>query len=175
MIGEIQLYYKYIMRWNCRKIDMKKCTLKKILNMSVMENMLVTNIERMERLLKGKSPEFYKNFAMDIGGLIIWNVSLFIGMFVDVNKMHWLIYLLTNVCIMFLGHHISVEMSLYFGRLNGWWDTPESAKAIYKEQYKHLKGLVNEIKKEKDRGNHIDANRILHESSDDEEVTKKEN
>ena len=53
--------------------------------MSVMENMLVTNIERMERLLKGKVQNFIKNFAMGIGGLIIWNVSLFIGMFVDVN------------------------------------------------------------------------------------------
>ena len=82
--------------------------------------------------------------------------------------MHWLIYLLTNVCIMALGHHIGTETSIYFGKLNGWWKDEEGARKIYEKQYEHLKKLVYQIKKDGE-------NELTEESSDDEDVNKKDN
>ena len=82
--------------------------------------------------------------------------------------MHWLIYLLTNVCIMALGHHLGTETSIYFGKLNGWWKDEYGAKKIYEAQYEHLKKMVYEIKKDGE-------NRTQFKISSDDEDVKKEN
>jgi hypothetical protein len=131
-----------------------------MIDMNGMEDIFTMNIRRMERMMKGKSPEFYQNFGMTIGGLVIWNLSLLLGIFINVNKMHWLIYLLTNVCIMALGHHIGTETSIYFGKLNGWWEDEHGARKIYEAQYEHLKKMVYAIKRD---------------SLSDDEGVKKEN
>ena len=129
------------------------------------EVMLMRTTEHVQNMMKGKTPEFYNNFGMTIGGIFIWNLSLLLGVFVNVNKMHWLIYLLTNACIMVVGHHIGVETAIYFGKLNGWWSDVEGSKKVYKLQYEHLLKLVNEIKKD----SVILENKLVEVSSDDDE------
>ena len=142
-----------------------------MVDMSEIEDIFTMNMKRVERMMTGKSPEFYNNFGQTIGGLFIWNISLLLGIFINVNKMHWLVYLLTNVCIMALGHHIGTETSIYFGKLNGWWKDEEGARKIYEKQYEHLKKLVYQIKKDGEDG----SCQLVEESSDDEDVNKKDN
>ena len=54
--------------------------------MASFEVMITRTIEQAENMMKGRSPEFYNNVGMTLGGLIIWNFSLILGMFINYNK-----------------------------------------------------------------------------------------
>ena len=50
--------------------------------MSEIEYMFTMNMGRIERMMRGHSPEFYNNLGQTIGGLFIWNISLLLKGFI---------------------------------------------------------------------------------------------
>ena len=147
---------------------MKKKKEKEI-KMDSFEVMITRTVEQMENMMRGKSPEFYNNVGMALGGLIIWNFSLILGLFINYNNMHWMVYLMTNICMICLSHHLGVEIGVYFGRLNGWWLDMEGAKKVYALQWENLKKVI-EVVKEDIKENNVD----LSEEEDDENSKKKD-
>lgn len=120
----------------------------------------------LDGIMKGRSPEFYNNLAQALGGLLVWNISLILGLFINFNNMHWAFYMILNVMILMLAHHIGVVLSLYFGRINGWWKDEDTAKRVYEMQWESLKKLSEAVKK--------DISDNVYDSSSDEEPSKKD-
>jgi len=121
----------------------------------------------LDGIMKGRSPEFYNNMAQALGGLLMWNISLILGLFINFNNMHWVVYMILNVMMLMLAHHIGVVLSLYFGRINGWWKDKDTAKRVYEMQWESLKKLAKAVKKD------ISDNNV-YDSSSDEEPSKKD-
>ena len=79
---------------------------------------------------------------------------------------------MTNMCIICLGHHLGVEIGLYFGRLNGWWTDIEGAKKIYAMQWENLKKIIEVIKDDIKENNMKAVDEESEEESDDEILKK---
>ena len=76
---------------------------------------------------------------------------------------------MTNMCMICLCHHLGVEISVYFGRLNGWWQDVEGAKRVYALQWENLKKVIDLVK-EDIKENYIDLS-----SDEEDDKTKKDN
>ncbi len=147
----------------------------KEINMESFED-FVTQIG-LDGIMKGRSPEFYNNMAQALGGLMIWNISLILGLFINFNNMHWVVYMILNVMMLMLAHYIGVVLSLYFGRINGWWKDKDTAKMVYALQWESLKRLVKAVKKDINEKAELDENgneKNLDDSLSDEEPSKKD-